>query len=217
MLTALFYTPVVKAQSLFSIEIISEEEYLKAAKESSPYNIIPSNSKPKQSIVSKVLKQVQEKFQKLDSLDQEIFWSDMDSDAFSHNSKQFLYVPEMKLFGFILPNFELGSSVWWFNSESGRYISYAAAPMAINSNGIYVAHIGDDCDWPFDLRFFKVESYVVYECESYKNHLVKKMDLCYHKDEDWNVPKFFWGENNTLYLKPYDKNKRGNVYIKIKI
>lgn len=65
---------VVSAQSFFSIEEISETEYIKAEKEFSRYNMIPADSIIDNEIVNLVLKKSQTRFERLDSVTrQEIY------------------------------------------------------------------------------------------------------------------------------------------------
>ena len=46
------------------------------------------------------------------------------------------YLPELKLYGFVIPDNPFDDSVWWFDAESGRYLCDAASPTAINANGV---------------------------------------------------------------------------------
>lgn len=41
------------------------------------------------------------------------------------------YLPELKLYGFVIPDNPFDDSVWWFDAESGRYIGHSAFPTSI--------------------------------------------------------------------------------------
>lgn len=207
---------VASAQSVFSVEEISETEYAKAEKECSRYNIIPADSIDDNEIVSLVLKESQAKFERLDSvIRQEIYYL-IEAEEFGFNKQQLLYLPELKLYGFVIPDSPHDDSIWWFDSESGKYICSASCPTAINANGMYVSQIGYDCDWPLDLRFFRREENDFYEFEPYKNTQFNGETVVYQQEDD-KLPPVFWHDNNILYLKTYDHKKQEEVYLKIKV
>lgn len=202
-------------QSVFSVEEISYVEYASAEKECSRYNIIPADSITNNEIVSMVLKESQNKFERLDSVRrQEIV--DFVEGHFGFDKQQLLYLPELKLYGFIIPKSPFDDSVWWFDAESGRYLCEVASHTAINANGIYVSQTGHDCDWPLDLRFFRRKGDMFYEFESYKNTQFDGETFVYQQEDDGLRP-IFWHDNNILYLKTYDHKRLREVYLKIKV
>lgn len=206
---------VASAQAVFSVEEISYVEYASAEKECSRYNIIPAASITDNEIVSMVLKESQNKFERLDSVRrQEIV--DFVEGHFGFNKQQLLYLPELKLYGFVIPDSPFDDSVWWFDAESGKYLCEAASHTAINANGIYVSQTGHDCDWPLELRFFRQEGDMFYEFESYKNTQFNG-ETIFCQQEDFELPSIFWHDNNILYLKTYDHNRQTKVYLKIKV
>lgn len=88
---------VASAQSFFSVEEISKTEYTEAEKECSRYNVIPADSIPDNEIVSMVLKESQNKFERFDSVTrQEITYFD---EGFGFSKQRLLYLPELKLYG----------------------------------------------------------------------------------------------------------------------
>ncbi len=205
---------VASAQAVFSVEEISYVEYADAEKEYSRYNVIPADSIPDNKIVNMVLKASQNKFERLDSTtQQEITYF---YEGFGFNKQRLLYLPELKLYGFVIPDNPFDDSVWWFDAENGRYLCEAAFPTAINTNGIYVSQTGHDCDWPLDLRFFGREGNDFYEFESYKNTQFNG-ETIFCQQEDDELRPIFWHDNSTLYLKTYDHKRQQGVYLKIKI
>lgn len=161
-----------------------------------------------------VLRESQNKFERLDSVTrQEITYFD---DGFGFNKQRLLYFPELKLYGFVIPDNPFDDSVWWFDAESGRYLCDGASPTAINANGMYVSQTGHDCDWPLELRFFRREGTDFYEFESYKNTQFNGETVIYQQEDD-KFPPIFWHDNNILYLKTYDHKRQKEVYLKIKV
>lgn len=215
-LIAMAYTTVVSAKCVFSVEKISKTEYIKAEKEYSCYNIIPADTITDDDIVRKVLKESQAKFERLDSISRQEIYDCLDGEDFGFNKRQLIFLPELKLYGFVIPNTPFDDSVWWFDSESGEYICSAAHPTAINTNGIYVSQVGHDCDWPLELRFFRRDGNVIYEFEFYKNTQYNGETLFFQEEASKQSP-IFWHDDNMLYLKTYDHQLRGYVYLKIKV
>ena len=205
---------VASAQAVFSVEEISYVEYVDAEKEYSRYNVIPADSIPDNKIVNMVLKESQKRFERLDSATrQEITYFD---EGFEFNKQRLLYFPELKLYGFVIPDNTFDDTVWWFDAESGRYLCDTASPMAINANGIYVLQTGHDCDWPLELRFFRREGDEFYEFESYKNTQFNG-ETIFCPQEDVELPPIFWHDKNILYLKIYDHKRQREVYLKITV
>lgn len=209
------YAAVASAQTVFYVEKISETEYIKAEKESLRYNIIPADTIADNDIVSMVLKESQAKFERLDSISRQEIYGCLDGKDFGFNKRQLIFLPELKLYGFVIPDTPFDDSVWWFDSESGEYLCSAASPTAININGTYVSQTGHDCDWPLELSFFRRDGNVIYEFESYKSTRYNGETI--FRQEDSNQNTIFWYDENMVYLKTYDHLLRGNVYLKIKV
>ena len=216
MLIVIASAAVASAQAVFSVEQISYVEYANAEKEFSCYNVIPADSIADNEIVSMVLKESQAKFERLDSVTRQEIYYVIEADGVGFNKQRLLYLLELKLYGFVIPDSPHDYSVWWFDSESGKYICSAACPTAINSNGMYVSQVGYDCDWPLDLRFFRREGNNFYEFESYKNTQFNG-ETIFCQQEDDKFPPIFWHDNNILYLKTYDHKRQKEVYLKIKV
>ncbi len=68
MLIVIASAAVASAQAVFSVEEISYVEYAYAEKVYSHYNVIPTDSIPDNEIVNLVLKESQNKFERLDSV-----------------------------------------------------------------------------------------------------------------------------------------------------
>lgn len=205
---------VASAQAVFSVEEISYVEYADAEKEYSRFNVIPADTIPDNEIVNMVLKESQTKFERLDSFTRRDIYDFVE--GFGINKQRLLYFPELKLYGFVIPDNPFDDSVWWFDAESGRYLCDAASPTAINANGIYVSQTGHDCDWPLDLRFFRRAGDMFYEFESYKNTQLNGETIFWQQEDDELRP-VFWHDNSTLYLKTYDHKRQQGVYLKIKV
>ena len=205
---------VASAQSFFSVEEISKTEYTEAEKECSQYNVVPADSIIDNDIVNLVLKESQAMFERFDSVSRhEIV--DFVEENFGFDKQQLLYLPELKLYGFIIPKSPFDDSVWWFDAESGKYICSAAFPTAINADGMYVSQTGHDCDWPLELRFFRHEGNGFYEFESYKN--TRYDEAVVYQEEGSELRSIFWYDNNVLFLKTYDHERQEYVYLKIKV
>lgn len=207
---------VTYAQTVFSIEEIWKTEYVKAEKGCSHYNVIPADSITDNEIVSLVLRESQAKFERLDSVTRQEIYYLIDAEVFGFNKQQLLYLPELKLYGFVIPDSPHDDSVWWFDAETGRYLCDGASPTAINANGMYASQAGHDCDWPLDLRFFRREGNEFYEFESYKNAQFNGETVVYQQEDDELSP-IFWHDNNILYLKTYDHKRQKDIYLKIKV
>ena len=207
---------VASAQTVFSVEEISYVEYANAEKDYFHYNVIPADTIADGEIVSLVLKESQNKVERLDSVLRQEICSFADAEGFGFNKQRLLYLPELKLYGFVMPDNPFDDSVWWFDADSGRYLCGAASPTAINVNGIYVSQTGHDCDWPLDLRFFRRIGNSFYEFESYKNAQFNGETVVYQQEDD-KLPPIFWHDSNILYLKTYDHKRQKGVYLKIKV
>lgn len=207
---------LTSAQDVFSVEEISKFEYTKAEKGCSRYNVIPADSITDNEIVSLVLKESQTMFERLDSVTRQEIYSFVDVEGFGFNKQRLLYLPELQLYGFVIPDSPFDDSVWWFDAESGRYLCSAACPTAINANGMYVSQTGHDCDWPLELRFFRREENDFYEFESYKN-IQFNGETVFCRQEDDELHPIFWHDDNILYLKTYDHKRQKGVYLKIKV
>ncbi len=217
LLFAIANVVVASAQAVFSVEEISRTDYIKAEKECSRYNVIPADSITDNEIVNLVLKESQTKFEQLDSATRHEIYYLIDEEEFGFNKRQLLYLAELKLYGFAIPNDPFEDSVWWFDSESGKYIGRSAFPTAINTNGIFVSQKGYDCDWVLNLTFFsRRDGNVIYELESYKNRRYNGETVVYQPEDD-KYHHIFWHNNNILYLTTYDILRREDVYLRIKI
>lgn len=216
LLIAMASAAVAYAQSVFSVEEIRKTEYVKAAKERSRYNIIPTDSITDNEIVNMVLKESRSKFERLHSDAREDIYLLIKEGSFGFNKKQILYLAELKLYGFVIPDELHEESVWWFDSEIGKYVGKTPFPTAINTNGTLVAQTGYDCDWRLDLRFFGRATNGFYEFESYKSLRFNGETVVYQMGND-KFPPIFWQNNNILYLKTYDHYKRKEVFLKIKV
>ena len=91
---------VASAQAVFSVEEISKTEYVKAEKECSRYNVIPADSIIDNEIVNMVLRESQNKFERLDSFTRREIYDFVE--GFGVNKQWLLYLPKLKLYGFVI-------------------------------------------------------------------------------------------------------------------
>lgn len=204
---------VASAQSVFSVEEVSETEYTKAKNGCSRYNVIRADSIIDNEIVRRVVQESKAKFEQLDSFTRQELYYYIENDEWSFDTQRLIYLPELKLYGFCVPDTPFEDTVWWFDAENGSYICSAAYPFAINVNGMYVSQTGHDCDWLLELRFFcRDDENCYYEFESYKNTQYDGERIGYP-----DLSSIFWQENNTLYLKTYNFLRQEEVYLKIKL
>lgn len=204
------------AQSVFSVEKISKTEYFQAEKERLHYNVIPTDSIVNNDIVDFVLKECRAKFERLDSTTRQDIYEIIETRELVFDKQSLLYLPELKLYGFIIPVTPFETAVWWFDSESGKYICSAAYPTAINANGMYVSQVGGNCDMVLELKFFRREGDTIYEFASYTNTQYDGETIVY-QEESTKHNSIFWYGNNMLFLKTYDYKAQAYVYLKIKI
>ena len=130
MLIVIASAAVASAQAVFSVEQISYVEYANAEKEFSCYNVIPADSIADNEIVSMVLKESQAKFERIDSVIRQEIYYVIEADGVGFNKQRLLYLPELKLYGFVIPDSPHDDSIWWFDSESGKYICSASCPSS---------------------------------------------------------------------------------------
>jgi len=91
MLVLLANALLASAQSLFSVEEISEVEYIRAEKACAPYNVYPADTITDNEIVNLVLKESQAIFEQFDSFSrQEIV--DFVEGHFGFDKQQLLYL-----------------------------------------------------------------------------------------------------------------------------
>lgn len=209
-------TVVVFAQSVFSVEEISKAAYMKAEKERLYYNVIPADSIVDNDIVNLVLKECQAKFERLDSAARQNIYEVNGEEQIVFDKRQLLYIPELNLYGFPIPETPFDSSVWWFDAESGKYMCSAAYPTAINVSGMYVSQVGHDCDWVLELRFFHRKDNCFYEFEFYRNTRYNGETVAC-QEENSKLNPIFWYGSNLLFLKTYDYENEKYVYLKIKV
>lgn len=215
LLTLMVNATIASAQAFFSVEEISKSEYVKAGRDSSRYNIIPADSITDNEIISMILKETQNKYERLDTAlrqDIDAFYGE----EFRIDKQRLIYFPELELYGFVIPENPFDDNVWWFDAESGKYLCEALAPNTMNTNGMYVSQTGHDCDWPLDLKFFQRVGDFIYEFQSYKNSRYNGETVVY-QNEDNELTPIFWGDNNMLFLKTYDHQRQKEVFLRIKV
>lgn len=215
LLTLIVNAAIASAQAVFSVEEISKSEYIKAEKESSRYNIMPADSISDNEIISMILKESQNKYERLDS----VLRQDIDTfygEEFRIDKQRLIYFPELELYGFVIPENPFDDNVWWFDAESGKYLCETLPPNAMNTNGVYVSQTEHDCDWPLDLKFFQRVGDFIYEFQSYKNSRYNGEIFAYQNEDDDLTP-IFWGVNNMLFLKTYNHQRQKEVFLRIKV
>lgn len=201
---------------VFSVEKISEEEYMQAESTSADYNIFPQriDSIAHSAIINKIFQDVQEQLPQLDSLERcAIYEAVTDEELYCVNN--LLYLPEWNMLGIRIPLDYHNDTLWWYDTNNGEsIIGTFFSPTAINTNGIYVCQTLADCDISLDLHFFEKQGNLIYEIQAYKNNNFSG-GHCLFVPEGENYKPIFWHENNTLYLRSYDYAKSEDVYLKI--
>lgn len=206
------------AQTVFSVEKISEEEYMQAENTSADYNIYPQriDSIAHSVIINKIFQDAKERIARMDSLSRCAIYDAMtDEELYCVNN--LMYLPEWNILGIIIPLDYHNYTLWWYNSNNGEsIIGTLFIPTAFNTNGIYVCQTLDDCDITLDLHFFEKQGNRVYELQAYKNNNFGG-EHCLFVPEDKNYKPIFWHEYNILYLCSYDIVKSEDVYLKISL
>ena len=230
---------------LFSIEEINEEEFLQAERTSAKYNLQSQkvDSIAQKDVLEKVFLDAQKRIAKFDSTKRAelfdlivslVYFGLPDSVAEGSASKikpedelynidNLLYYPELNLLGFCLPTDFFGNCImWWYDSTTGLKIDDTKLwPSAMNTNGIFVCQVAQDCDFVLDLHFFQRRGDYISEIQTYKN--LGCNSECIHLVPEEGQPEYiFWHENNQLYLRSWDyifdgsvNSPHKNVYFKI--
>ncbi len=205
-------------QSVFSVEKISEEEFIEAYRTSGDYNIYPQrvDSVAQYNVLNRVFQDAKERISNLDSDEKcSINVAVTDNELFCVNN--LLYYPNLKLLGFMVPIDYHNNTVWWYDSTSGKLIDDTLfEPTAVNNNGIYVCQVLDDCDIVLDLHFFERAGNLIYEIQAYKNCNYSG-DYYLYLSEEEHIKPIFWHKDNLLYLRSYDHSLKGTVYLKISL
>ncbi|MDE6562236.1 MAG: hypothetical protein K2K75_12710 [Muribaculaceae bacterium] len=206
------------AQTIFSVEKISVEEYIQAENTSADYNIYPQriDSIAHSAIINKIFQDAKERIAMMDSLSRyAVYEAITDEDLYCVN--RLLYLPEWNILGIRIPLYYHNDILWWYDSNNGEsIIDTLFSPTAINTNGIYVCQELDDCDITLDLHFFEKHGNRIYELQAYKNNNFGG-EHCLFEPEDKNYKPVFWHEDNILYLRSYDFVKSEDVYLKISL
>lgn len=211
-------TTIVLAQSIFTVEYISKEDFLFAERTSANYNIYPQrlDSISQSILINKIFTDARAKIETLDSISYYTIYEAV-TDCELYRTKNLLYYPNMKLLGFQVPIDYHNNYVWWYDSVTGEFMRATYyVPDAMNTNGVYVCQVKDDCDIRMDLHFFQKEGNLFYEFMVYKNENLNG-DYNIYRLEDETICPVFWHKNNTLYLRSYDYNKDSAVYIKVSL
>lgn len=206
------------AQTIFSIEKISKEEYIQADSTSEEYNIYPQrvDSITQCVVLNRIFQNAREHIADLDSVYRfEISVAVTDEELFCVDN--LLYYPDLKLLGFKVPLDYHNNTIWWYDSTTGKpTMGTLFEPIAMNKNGIYVCQVLDDCDITLDLHFFEKHENYIYEKQAYKNNNYSG-DNCLYMPEGQHYKSIFWHKNNLLYLRSYDLRLNEPVYLKISL
>lgn len=197
------------SQTVFSMERISEAEFENAKSDFSRYNATIITPKEYNDTINQVLRDARQRFEELDSVRKIEILEEIGED-FDFNLQQMIYIPDWKVYGFLLPKYH-NNEIWWYDSSKGKFLDDAKlAPTSANMNDIYVSQIGYDCDWRIDLHFFGINDGYFSEFASFS---YGRFNGEYSAADD--EKGMFWGADNTLYILSYDYEKIGECYLKV--
>lgn len=198
------------SQTVFSVESISKAEFENAKTDFSRHNAAIITPKEYNDTINQVLRDARQRFEKLDSARKIEILEEIGED-FDFNLQQIIYIPDWKVYGFLIPKYH-NNEIWWYDSSKGKFLDDAKlAPTSANLNGIYVSQIGFDCDWRLDLHFFGRGDEYFYEFASFSDSRFNG-EYLFMPDDGKGI---FWGADNTLYILSYDYEKIGECYLKV--
>ncbi len=205
------------AQTIFSVEKISAEEFAQAESTSAEYNIYPQeiDSIALQDILTVVFKDVRERIANMDSdLRNTIYEIVTDEEIYCMDN--LVYYPQLNLLGVLIPLDPHTSDVRWYNVQTGKNIDTETlgVPTAFNKNGLYVCQITGDCDNFIDLAFYGVEETHIYMLQQYKNLNFNGKQCLFEEDGRESI---FWHDNNVLYLRSEDYKDNSAAYLRISL
>lgn len=205
-------------QSVFSVEKISEDEYMQAESTSVDYNIYPQriDSIAYSATINKIFQDAKERIARMDSLSRcAIYEAVTDEELFCVDN--LLYFPQMNLLGFMMPISNFNSDMLWYDSTTGSFVDNTRfVPTAVNKNGIFVCQVDGDCDIMLNLHFFEKRGNLIYEIQTYKNYNYSgEQSLFVAEGEHYKT--IFWHKDGTLYLCSFDYSKNETAYLKISL
>lgn len=203
------------AQTVFSVEKISEDEYMQAESTFADYNIYPQriDSIAHSAIINKIFQDAKERIARMDSLSRwAIYEAVTDEELFCVDN--LLYFQQMNLLGFMMPISNFNSDMLWYDSTTGSFVDNTRfVPTAVKKNGIFVCQVDDDCDVMLNLIFFEKRGNLIYEIQTYKNYNYSGEQSLYLTEEHYKP--IFWHKDCTLYLCSFDYSKNEIAYLKI--
>lgn len=213
------------AQTVFSVEKVSKEEFIQAYETSKEYNAYPQeiDSVAQHKVLAKIFQNAREHLAALDSVERdEIFYAVPENELYRVDN--LLCYPDLKLLGFGIPLEPHNNTVWWYDSTTGDPIRGTSIwPTAVNSNGIFVCQVLADCDITMDLQFYQQTPDPKYGrniniFQSYNNNGYNG-EYYVPEDENSGYRRIFWHKNNTLYFQTYEYGSSGPklVYLKISV
>lgn len=209
---------VASAQSIFSVEKISKEEYMQAESTSADYNIYPQqiDSIAHSAIINKIFQDAKERIAMMDSLERCAMYEVVtDEELFCVDN--LLYFPQMNLLGFMMPISNFNSDILWYDSTTGSFVANTRfVPTAVNKNGIFVCQVNGDCDIMLNLHFYENRGNLIYKIQSYKDYNYNG-ERCFFIPELESYQPIFWQKDNTLYLWSFDYSKNETAYLKISL
>lgn len=209
------------AQTAFSVQKISKEEFLQAYETSKEYNAYPQeiDSVAHHKVLAKIFQNARERIAKLDSPDEYETIYRIEEDAERYSLNNLLYYPDLKMIGFMFPYDFHNFSIWWYDSTTGKPIKWPTLePMAVNKNGIIACQVFEDCDIPLNFKFNRKYGDTIYEFLTYKDNDYTGYPAFGGPYNDPNK-QIFWHKNNTLYFQTETHYPTGDktVYLKISV
>ena len=155
LLIAMTNVVIASAQSVFSVEKISKDDFEAAvnSKFTYVYNMF-QDSITVNDMTTKIVQDARMRFEQLDSITRldnyDIFEGEEYEELFS--VKSVIYLEPLEMYGFILPNIH-GCELYGYDERSGSFLGKSLLPFAISQGGIMVAQTEFDCDSSLDLHF----------------------------------------------------------------
>lgn len=224
LLIAMTNVVIASAQSVFSVEKISKDDFEAAvnSKFTYVYNMF-QDSITVNDMTTKIVQDARMRFEQLDSITRldnyDIFEGEEYEKLFS--VKSVIYLEPLEMYGFILPNIH-GCELYGYDERSGSFLGKSLLPFAISQGGIMVAQTGFDCDSSLDLHFYTRSETSLYEFMTYKSSelTLDFIDDYYASLKYSNRKTSFWHDDDILYVSFQSPGINGlgqMVYLKIEI
>lgn len=192
------------AQTLFSVDRISKEDFEKAL--NSKYVFVYDiwrDSVVENAITDKIILDARQRFEKLDSttrLDNYDIGFEGEEYETMFSNKSLILVDRYGMYWFMLPS--LHDCELYCYDISGKYLGHMLLPFAISPTGVMVAQKGFDCDGFLDLHFYKRGDSYLQEFKTFKDRNLHVSDINnYYTALKYDLSSTsFWLDDSLLYI-----------------